>query len=639
MLAASMITRRDFFNGVALALGGAAGPTSAAGLQGQTDPLRAAAHGWRDDPARWRDGVAERDEGVEDLVVVGAGLSGLAGAHLFRRHAGRPVRVLLLEALDDFGGHARRNEFVSRSGVRRVGYGGSQSLDTPSLFSPAVLSLLAEVGIDLPRFRSEFFDAGWAARHGLDQRGYYFAGRCGGPGRLVRRAADQPLSSWVAELPLAGAARADLARLMGAPVDVMPGLTRPVRRARLASMSYRDFLLRLWRVDAALLPFYQAETHGYFGVGIDATSALDAWAAGLPGFEGLDLGEAVDARQSPSGRLLMAGRDEYVYHFPDGNAGVARALLRQLIPGVLTGGTADDPMVSLADAAVDRARLDAPGEPVRLRLQATVVGLRHLGPPERAERVEIRYVDAGGTLRVVQARQVLLACWHRVVARLTDELPAAQRAALDDQVKVPLLYANVLLSNWRAWQAAGLRALQPVGGFWDEASLDMAVNMGAVRAADTPEEPILVHLAKVVVPGDGRPPRAQAAAGRGMLQAWSFEHLEGEIRALLQGALGPFGFQAEREIEAITVNRWAHGYAYEYMRPWDRCWPAGPLPCDTARRGWGRVALANSDAGAYAYAHSAIDQATRAVEELLPHAKLPRWSRVPGPDPAAIGLR
>lgn len=639
MLAAAMITRRDFFNGVALAVGSAAGAPAWAGLQGQTDALRPAAHAWRDDPARWRDGVAERDEGVEDLVVVGAGLSGLAGACLFRRHAGRPVRLLLLDALDDFGGHARRNEFVSRSGVRRVGYGGSQSLDTPSLFSPAVLALLAEVGIDLPRFRSDFFDAGWAARHGLDQRGYYFAGQGGGPGRLVRRAADQPLSSWVAELPLAGAARADLARLLGATADVMPGLTRPVRRARLASLSYRDFLLRLWRVDAALLPFFQAETHGYFGVGIDATSALDAWAAGLPGFEGLDLGEAVDARQSPSGRLLMAGKDEYVYHFPDGNAGVARALLRHLIPGVLTGGTADDPMASLADAAVDRTRLDAPGQPVRLRLQATVVGLRHLGPPERAERVEIRYLDAAGTLRVVQARQVLLACWHRVVSRLTDELPAAQRAALDDQVKVPLLYANVLLSNWRAWQAAGLRAVRPVGGFWDEASLDMAVNMGTVRAAAGPQEPILVHLAKVVVPGDGRPPRAQAAAGRRMLQGWSFGHLEGEIRALLQGALGPFGFEAEREIEAITVNRWAHGYAYEYMRPWDRYWPAGPLPCETARRGWGRVALANSDAGAYAYAHSAIDQATRAVQELLPRAKLPRWSHGPGPEPSAIGLR
>ena len=638
MLAHLMITRRDFFNGSALALGSAlAGPAQAT-LQGQTDALRAAAHAWRDDPTGWRDGVAERDEGLEDLVVVGAGLSGLAGAYLFRRHAGRPVRVLLLEALDEFGGHARRNEFVSRSGVRRVGYGGSQALDSPGLFSPAVHGLLQDLGIDLARFGAEFFDSGWAARHGLTRRGLYFAGADEGAGRLVLRGADEPAAQWLARTPLSPAARAGLARLLGEPRDVMPGLSRPTRRARLAAVSYRDFLLKAWRVDAGLLSFLQAETHGYFGVGIDATSALDAWAAGLPGFDGLDLGDAVDPRHSPSGRLLMSSRDDYIYHFPDGNAGVARALLRGLIPQVLVGGTPGDDMASLADASVDASQFDRPGQAVRLRLRATVVGLRHLGPPEKAQRVELRYLDAGGTLRVVQARQVLLACWHRVVSRLTDELPAAQRTALDDQVKVPLLYANVLLSNWQAWQRAGVRALQPVGGFWDEASLDMAVNMGTVRAAAGPDEPILVHLAKVVVPGDGRAPRAQAAAGRALLQQWSFEHLEGEIRALLQGALGPFGFDATREIEAITVNRWAHGYAYEYMRPWDRCWPQGPLPCETARRGWGRVAIANSDAGAYAYAHSAIDQATRAVQELLPQATLPRWSRGPGPDPGAIGL-
>ena len=112
---------------------------------------------------------------------------------------------------------------------------------------------------------------------------------------------------------------------------------------------------------------------------------------------------------------------------------------------------------------------------------------------------------------------------------------------------------------------------------------------------------------------------------------WSFEHLETQIRQTLQSALGGFGFDHARDIEAITVNRWAHGYAYEYMRPWDRFWPDGPLPCETARRGWGRVAIANADAGAYAYAHSAIDQATRAVQELLPRARLPAAHVAPGP--------
>jgi spermidine dehydrogenase len=177
-----------------------------------------------------------------------------------------------------------------------------------------------------------------------------------------------------------------------------------------------------------------------------------------------------------------------------------------------------------------------------------------------------------------------------------------------------------------------------VGGFWDQVELDFPVSMGELRFTQSPDEPMLLHLGKVVVPGDGRPARAQAAAGRALLAQWPFAKLEHETRALLQGALGTHGLDAARDIEAIVMNRWAHGYSYEYMRPWDAYWPAGPLPAEAARRGWGRVAIANADAGAYAYAHSAIDQATRAVAGLLPQARLPAWHPVPGPNPRDIGL-
>ncbi|WP_374566369.1 NAD(P)-binding protein [Ideonella sp.] len=642
------ITRRDFLNGVALATApfGAAAATDPhtghtdpialrSGLQGQTDTANATAHAWRDDPARFRDAAAEVDPEIEDLVVVGAGLSGLAGAHLFRQHAGRPVRMLLLDALDEVGGHARRNEFVSRSGVKLIGYGGSQSLDSPSLFSPAAAGLLKDLGIELDRFKTEFFDKGWSERQGLTQHGLFFGREAWGEDRLVRHGKDEAVADWLARTPMTPAAQAGLAALLGAPRNVLPQLKTPAaRRGALAGMTYRDFLLQRWKVDAAVLRFFQGETQGYFGVGIDATTALDAWAAGLPGFEGLALGEGLDARMSPSGRQLMASQDEYIYHFPDGNAGVARALVRSLIPSALPG----QGMEALVDATLDRTRLDAPDEAVRIRLGATVIGLRHLGPPAQAERVELRYVDATGRVRVVRARQVLLACWHRVIARLTDELPKAQVDALNDQVKTPLLYTTVLLNNWRAWQQAGLHGFNIVDGFWGDVALDFPVSMGTQRYPQSPDEPILLHLSKVVVPGNGAPARAQASQGRAMLLGWRFDFLEQQVRTLLQGALGEFGFDAARDIEAITVNRWAHGYAYEYMRPWDRYWPQGPLPCERARRGWGRVAIANADAGAYAYAHSAFDQATRAVQELLPQAHLPAWNRVPGPDPKRIGL-
>lgn len=673
--APARITRRDFLNGVALAggslaaeagalAGHAAAPADAhddparrLGLQGHRDADAAAAHAWRDAPLQAQRQAAERDDGIEDLVVVGAGLSGLAGAWLYQRHAGRPVRVLMLDALDDIGGHARRNEFVSRSGRRLVGYGGSQSLDSPSLFSPAVHSVLDGLGLDLKRFETEWFDRGWAARHGVAGQALHFDAGRWGDNRLVVPGRSEPAAGWIARTPLPPDARADWLRLLepaqatgaasaasgsGRALAAMAALTArppPARLRRLASISYAEFLRRCHAVSAPVIEVLMARTQAYFGVGIDATCALDAWAAGLPGFGALGLDEALAAAPreaallAPSARLLRVSDDAYIYHFPDGNAGLARALLHALRPDAFPGVAADAPIEALAGARLDRSRLADPGAALRVRLGATVVGLRHLGPPTQAERVEVRWLDAQGQPHLVHARQVLLACWHRVIARLTDEIPLAQRRALDDQVKVPLVYANVLLGNWRAWQRAGVNRIESVGGFWQEAALDFPVSMGSVRCAASPDEPILVHLSKVVVPGDGRAPRDQSRSGREMLSRWRFEDFEAPLVALLQGALGPHGFDAARDIEAITVNRWSHGYALEYARPWDADWPSGPLPCVRARRGWGRVAIANSDAGAYAYAHSAIDQATRAVAELLPQARLPAWSAQPGPPP------
>ena len=630
---ADTITRRDFLEGVALTLG--APLPAAAELAGQTDALAAAAHRLRDGTAAA--GVGERDPEVEDLVVVGAGISGLTGAHLFMRHAGRPVRVLVLDALDEVGGHARRNEFVSRLGRRLVGYGGSQSLDAPSLFSPAVHGLLADIGITLQRFETEFFDSGWAQRQGLVNRAIHFDGRVWGTEATVLRRPGEPAADWLRRTPLPAAAQVDWQRLHGTPPKVLPGLqglNRAALRTRLASITYAEFLRRHWRLHPAVLAWLQHTTQGYFGVGIDATTALDAWAQGSPGFAGLDLGDAPDARLSPSGRKAKASQDDYVYHFPDDNHGVVRALLRAMRPELLPG----QGMETLSSSVLDSAALDDPAAALRVRLRSTVLGLRHIGPPAQAEQVELRYVDGSGRERTVRTRQVLLACWHRVIAQLSDELPAAQVRALQDQVKVPLLYTTVLLSNWQAWHRAGIAAIETPGGFWQEVGLDFPVSMGDIRFPQQPDAPMLLHLAKVVVPGDGRDARTQAAAGRQLLRGWDFAFLENEVLRLLQGALGSHGFDAARDVEAITVNRWSHGYTYEYMRPWDRFWPHGALPNVAARRGWGRVAVAGSDSAANAYAHAAIDEATRAVQELLPQAKLPAWAAFPGPDPKAIGM-
>jgi spermidine dehydrogenase len=245
--------------------------------------------------------------------------------------------------------------------------------------------------------------------------------------------------------------------------------------------------------------------------------------------------------------------------------------------------------------------------------------------------VEVIYVKDGRANRVV-ANHVVLACFHQVIPYIAPEVSEIQANALKDQQKIPLLYSNVQIRNWQAFAKLGVSGFESPGHYWDKAVMDFPVSMGGYRFADKPEDPMVLHVGKVPADPDAGSLRDQALAGRAWVQSQTFEDMERNIRDLLARALGPGGFDPARDIEAVTVNRWSHGYAYEYMRPWDQYWPDGPLPIETSRKGWGRIAIANSDAGAYAYAHSAVDQATRAVRELLgTPKKAPAFADFPGP--------
>ena len=639
------ITRRDFLDGVALgtgamAFGGwgagaaqaqtAAYPPSQSGLRGQTNAAQHVMHAIRDG-SYWDSAGAVTDSGeTYDLVVVGAGISGLTAAMLYRQQIGAGARVLIIDPLEDFGGHAKRNEFTASNGKLLIGYGGSQSMQTPSYFSPAVNKVLADIGIEPSRFE-EFYDAAWSEDRGLSGA-YFFDAAVWGVDKLVVLGDDT--AAWVNQTPLNDTAKADLIALIDTPGDYLPDMTPDERLTKLSQITYAEFLLDYVKADPQLVTFFQSSTAAYFGVGIDATTALDARGNYNPGFDGMDLGETVSKFHSPSGRLAWTDPDPYIYHFPDGNAGIARALVRALIPNALPGSTMED----LATGVVDYAALDLPDAPVRLRLNSTVIKVAHDGAVEAADTVTVTYADANGAPISVRAGHVVLACWHRVIPYLTDEISTGQIEAMNDQQKVPLIYTNVQLRNWEAFAALKIDGVRAPGNFWSGFEIDFPVSMGSYTFADVPSDPVILHLSKVMVE-PGLSARDQALAGKRALMTLTFEDMERSIRDLLAKALAGSGFDAATDIEAITCNRWSHGYAYEYMRPWDAFWPDGPLPITAARQPWGRISVANADSGAYAYAHSAMDQAVRAVRDLIGAPDgAPAFSTFPGPPLDKLGL-
>jgi len=419
-------------------------------------------------------------------------------------------------------------------------------------------------------------------------------------------------TDFLAKTPLPSEVQRNIVRLQEAKVDYMPGLSSEAKKDALSRMSYKDFLLTVAKVHPDVIPFYQVRTHGLFGVGIDAVNALDCWGLEFPGFQGMNIAPGATMRMGFTPRGEATPKPEYYFHFPDGNASIARMLVRSLIPGSAPGRTAED----VVTAKFDYSRLDKSDSPVRIRLNSTVVRARHAGDPDSAKEVDVAYVR-GRQLYNVRGKAVVMACWNMIIPNLCEELSEKQKEALKYGVKIPLVYTTVAVRNWTAFKKLGVRNVSAPGMYHYSVNLEDPTIIGDYRAAPkSPEDPALLRMGRTPCK-PGLSERDQHRAGHVDLFTTSFETFERKIRDQLVRILGPGGFDPARDIDAITVNRWPHGYAYEYNYLFDPEWPEGEQPCQIARKRFGRIAIANSDAGAAAYTDQAMDQAYRAVHELL----------------------
>jgi len=639
-----VITRRDFMNGSAMVIGASllprlpesdsfnrqepqnqSGyyPPTSTGMRGSHPGSFEAAHSLRDGTF-WSSAAEPVNTGeVYDLVIVGAGISGLSAAYFFRERMGKSARVLILENHDDFGGHAKRNEF-HLGGKQQLLNGGTLLIDSPTPYSEVADGLLKKLGVNPPEFEQKFADD--TLYHSLGLRSAVFFDKdTFGEDRLVvgtpgggwseeglgqAKPSESAWREFLKRTPLPPQVQNDIVRIQAGKVDYMPGLSSAEKKARLCKMSYRDFLLNVAKTDPGVIPFYQRRTDGEWGVGIDAEPALDCWALGLPGFQGMGLkpGSAPHMSYSAAG---YANGSSYRFHFPDGNASIARLLVRELIPDAVPGHTAED----IVTAQVDYGHLDVEGAPIRLRLNSTVVRVQNISPPASAKEVEITYATGKQAFRV-RAKGCVLACWNMMIPYLCPDLPESQKEALHYLVKVPLIYASVGIRNWTCFQKLGIQSVSSPGSYWSDVSLNWPVNIGDYRSPTSTDEPILLHLSRA--PNKpGLPAREQHKIGRYEILSTPFEVFERNIRDQLARTLKDGGFDPAHDIEAITVNRWPHGYGYEYNPLFDPDWPEDQRPNVIGRKQFGRITIANTDSAATAYTDTAIDQAYRAVSELM----------------------
>ena len=615
------VTRRDFLNGIAIGAGtgllapaellalGQPGessvyyPPTLTGLRGNHDGSFEVSHAlaWKGKkPATYR-ALNEH----YDLVIVGAGLSGLAAAWFYRKKIGPDAKILLLDNHDDFGGHAKRNEF-QLDGRMLLGIGGSVNLESPGDYSEVAKGLLDDLGVDLEAMQSNIGD--FALLSTATDNALALPGPDGHV-TVVGNWAQFMLGigdyeSAVRALPLPASEKDKLIELFGGDRDYLDDLSMSEKYAYIESVSYQEFLLERVGLARETIPMFYQFPKLMGGSAASRYSVIEALYMGCPGIRSMGwLGDlATQIVES-----LMAGYE--ALYFPDGNASVARLLVHKLIPAVAPHARGFD---DIATSRFDYGALDRNGQPVRLRLNSTVVGVRETD----SRRVTLDYVRDDEAVSVT-ADHCVLACYNAAIPHLCPELPERQKAALRYAVKVPLLQTNVLLKDGQAFSKLGVHELNCPNDPYVFVTVAPPTTTSGYQPPRTPDDPLVVFMMGVpsVDSTGSEGSRELLQKARHQVYATTFDTFEQEVRDQLQGLLGVHGFNHETDIEAITVNRWTHGYAYEYMALDDPEWADGQAPHEIGRAQFGRISIANSDSEARAYLDAAVDASWRAVAE------------------------
>jgi spermidine dehydrogenase len=589
-------------------------PPTLTGMRGSHVGSFETAHSlaWRGErPAEF----ADLDEEY-DMVVVGAGISGIAAAYLYQQQAGKDKRILLLDNHDDFGGHAKRNEFHYQ-GHMILGAGGSGYFGSPSSYAPETKKIIKDAGFDTDELKNSTEPNYYGSPIGL-----YMPGRDSDSESMVH---GDWMHAWhgygdyrglVKKLPFSDSEKEKLLGFIEGSRSLEKELPSEDLKTTVRSISYKTFLtdyVGLKEETCAWNSIFDL----YYLAGFDCISLSEAISVGLPGAKvlsqdvlgALELGLSEEEQQQ--GASDKDGITDQAW-MPDGNASFCRQIVRLMIPGVASGKTVE----SLFAARFDYSQLDRADHPVRLRLNSTVVNVAN--NPDRS--VSVSYVQQGKSYRL-KTKRCILACYNGLIASMCPELPQEQKDNLLYGVRGPMLAVNVLLRNGHAFYQDESQIYQCPTSPFALVTKAPPVAMGGYKVTSDPKDPMVIYMLGAPaagIPNDGSlTTRDIYRMGRRDVYSRSFESYEEDIRTQLTGMFGPNGFDADRDIEAITLNRWAHGYAYNRFELFDPAWPEGGAPYELGRKQIGRISIANSDSEARSNLDGAIIAAWRAVQEQL----------------------
>ena len=625
----SKIARRDFINGTLMAAGASMlpfkstsqevmaalkpsyYPPALTGLRGSHPGSKENAHSqaWAKQK-NWGSTTNLKED--YDLVVVGGGLSGLSAAYFYQQEHGRDKKVLILDNHDDFGGHAKRNEHKI-DGDTRLGEGGSESFEYPHEFSETVLNLLKDLGVDLDRFKTAY-DADFFTRHNLGAV-TYFNKRIFGENKVVKHPfCDYPgfvegllrptlsYEKAAKQSPLSEKGKQQLLRVLKSDPKTLKA-PKEEWQQYMRTHSYFDYLKNTLGVnDPGVLRMARHSVVDYGGAPDVMTmeEALESGALGLDYFSWRDtLNEVGSDGGYIKNTNTYSVKEPFIHHFPDGNATIARMLVKKMIPDVGPGENVEEIVLS----KFNYDELDKPSNSVRVRLNSTVVNVRHGGDPYSSSDVFVNYIYDNKSYQV-KAKGVVMACYYMMIPHIVSDLPTKQDAALRRLSKIPLQFTTVGLKNWRALKEMGIGMAMSPGNMHQAVGMDFPISIGGYEYTKTPDDPCILHM-RCCLLGEtvGAPRIEQLREARYRMLGLQFRDYEVEIREHLGGMLPKDVFNFDRDVESISVNRWAHGYSYGN-------------PGAIGRQPFGRITIANSDSVNSSLLNRAIEQAWRAIKEL-----------------------